>query len=153
MESGALELMLIYNQTLHPTALPIINRRIACDYHQTTTWRMWPRKIKFWCRQKWDFPKKIVPRPRPTNKQARYMWVHLMGVYVHPLDWVKTVGHKGTRGFWAGWYCRIVKFSSSKKMTNWCAQNIQGMFKVKKFFQLLIAPMSNLGTHFCHPEI
>ena len=47
MESGALELMLIYNQTLHPTALPIINRRIDCDYHQTTTWRTWPRKSYF----------------------------------------------------------------------------------------------------------
>ena len=47
MESGALELMLIYNQTLHPTALPLINRRIACDYHQTNIKRMLPRKVGF----------------------------------------------------------------------------------------------------------
>ena len=43
----------------------------------------------------------------------------------------------------------IFGFSLSKKMTNWCAQNIQGMFKLKKLFQLLIATMSNLGTHIC----
>ena len=85
------------------------------------------------------------------------MGVHLMGVYVHPLDWVKTVGHKGTRRFreqdgtaeLLSTISEIVEFSCSKKMTNWCAQNIQAMFKVKKLFQLLIAPMSNLGTHFC----
>ena len=36
-----------------------------------------------------------------------------------------------------------------KKITKCFAQNIQGMFKLKKLFQLLIATMSNLGTYIC----